>query len=81
MRPVRDDRGRRLLRELDARGPLPVVDLLDAIDGCESDLNGLVAECRVAGLVAECEVDGRPGYALTDEARAALDSAHESSGD
>ncbi|MFB6280616.1 MAG: hypothetical protein ABEH40_01185 [Haloferacaceae archaeon] len=70
---ARDERALGLLVELGSRGPLAVVDMLDAYDLCESDLHGLLAEFRAAGLVAEREVAGRRGYALTDEARAALD--------
>jgi hypothetical protein len=70
---ARDDRALGLLVELDARGPIAVVDLLGAYDLCESDLHGLLAEFRAAGLVVEREVAGRRGYALTDEARTALD--------
>ncbi|MFB6160504.1 MAG: hypothetical protein ABEJ61_04925 [Haloferacaceae archaeon] len=67
-----DDRALGLLLELDARGPLAVRTLLDGYDLCESDLHGLLAEFRAAGLVAERTVDGRRGYGLTDDARAAL---------
>ncbi|MFB6080218.1 MAG: hypothetical protein ABEJ81_04395 [Haloferacaceae archaeon] len=70
---ARDQRALGLLVELDARGPLAVVDLLSAYDLCESDLHGQFAEFRAAGLVAEREVDGRRGYGLTDAARTALD--------
>jgi hypothetical protein len=69
---ARDERALGLLLELDARGPLSVVALLDEYELCESDLHGLLAEFRAAGLVAERTVDGRRGYGLTDEARAAL---------
>lgn len=70
---ARDERALGLLVELDARGPLAVVDLLSAYDLCESDLHGLLTEFRAAGLVVERETGGRRGYALTDEARVALD--------
>ncbi|MFB6302315.1 MAG: hypothetical protein ABEH78_05580 [Haloferacaceae archaeon] len=71
---ARDERALGLLVELDARGPVAVVDLLSAYDLCESDLHGLLAEFRAAGLVVEREVAGQRGYGLTDEARTALDA-------
>jgi hypothetical protein len=63
---VRDERSLGLLLELTDRGPLPVRELLDAYDLCESDLHGTLAEFRAAGLVTETHVDGERGYDATD---------------
>jgi hypothetical protein len=73
---VRDARTLTLLVELEARGPLAVVELL-AFDLCESDLNGLTAELRAAGLIAERDAGGRRGYGLTEAGRAALARARD----
>jgi len=69
---VPDERTLGLLVELVDRGPLPVVDLLDAYDLCESDLHGALAEFRAAGLVAEASVAGERGYDATAPAREAV---------
>ena len=69
---ARDERALGLLLELDARGPLAAVSLLEGYELCESDLHGMLAEFRAAGLVEERTVDGRRGYGLTDDARTAL---------
>ena len=71
---VPNDRALGLLFELADRGPVPVVDLLDAYDLCESDLHGLLAEFRAAGLVEEARVAGERGYDATAEARDAVAS-------
>lgn len=73
---VRDARALALLVELEARGPLAVVDLL-SFDLCESDLNGLTTELRAAGLIAERDAGGRRGYGLTEAGRAALARARD----
>jgi len=67
-----------LLLELERRGPLPVRDLLDVGESCESDLNGLLAELRVAGCIEETVVAGERGYRVSGavaDALAALRSA------
>jgi len=69
-----DDRALGLLVEVADRGPLPVVELLDASDLCESDLHGLLAEFRAAGLLAETTVHGERGYDATETARRAVAS-------
>lgn len=66
---VPTERALGLLVELVARGPLPVVSLLEAYDLCESDLLGVISEFRAAGLVAEADVAGERGYDATDLAR------------
>lgn len=58
-----------LLVDLVDRGPLPVVELLDSYDLCESDLHGLLTEFRIAGLVEETTVYGERGYEATATAR------------
>ncbi|MFD1684550.1 DUF7346 family protein [Halobellus litoreus] len=76
-----DDRSLGLLVELADRGPLSVVELLDAYDLCESDLHGLLAEFRAAGLIDEATVHGERGYdatPVTERAVAALRVGDES---
>ena len=68
---VPDEQALGLLREVDARGPVAVRDLL-AYDLCESDLHGLCGEFRAAGLLETCEVAGERGYRVTPDASAAL---------
>jgi len=68
-----DDRALGLLVELVDRGPTAAETLTAAYDLCESDLHGLLAEFRAAGLVRETSVAGRPGYAPTDDAAAAVE--------
>lgn len=63
-----DVRALGFLVALETADGLPVRDVLDAEDYCESDLHGLVSEFRAAGLVVETTVDGQPGYRLTDDA-------------
>ncbi len=65
-------RGLCLLLELHAAGPRSVRGLLAETALCESDLHGLVADLRAGGLVRETTVAGERGYALTDDAAAAL---------
>lgn len=69
---VRDDQALGLLLEVDARGPVPVRDLLSWDSYCESDLHGLLMEFRAAGLVVEAEVAGERGYRTTEQASEAL---------
>ncbi|OYR42011.1 hypothetical protein DJ82_03830 [Halorubrum sp. Ib24] len=73
MRAVHDDRSLGLLAVVVDEGPLPVIELLDATELCESDLHGTVTELRAAGLIAEVDVDGRRGYAATDDASEAIE--------
>ncbi|ELZ84125.1 hypothetical protein KU306_08850 [Haloferax larsenii] len=54
-----------LLVELVERGPLSVVELMDAYDLCESDLHGLLTEFKIAGLIEETRVYGERGYEAT----------------
>ncbi len=61
-----------LLLELERRGPLPVRELLDLGESCESDLNGLLAELRVAGCIEETEVVGERGYRVPENVGDAL---------
>lgn len=69
---VRDDRTLGLLVALEAADGLSARALLDAVDYCESDLNGLLAELRAAGLVETATVDGEDGYRLTEDAAAVV---------
>jgi hypothetical protein len=69
-----DDRALGLLVEVADRGPLSIVELLDASDLCESDLHGLLAEFRAAGLLEETTVHGERGYDATETARRAVAS-------
>ena len=62
-----------LLLDLDERGPTPARTLTSAYDLCESDLNGLLTQFRVAGLIEETRVAGRPGYRTTERATEAID--------
>ena len=73
-----DERSLGLLVELADRGPLSVVELLDAYDLCESDLHGLLGEFRAAGLLAETTVYGERGYDATDVTRRAVASLRSS---
>lgn len=72
LRPVADDRTLGLLVLVARNGPIPVRDLLDMVDLCESDLHGSVSELRAAGLLSETEVAGVRGYEVTDRAKTAL---------
>ncbi|SDQ60612.1 DUF7346 family protein [Halopelagius longus] len=67
-----DDRSLGLLVEVTDRGPLSVVELLDAYDLCESDLHGLLGELRAADLLTETRVHGERGYDATETARDAV---------
>lgn len=69
---VPNERALGLLIELVDRGPLPIAELLETSDLCESDLHGLAAEFRAAGLLEEAEVAGRRGYDATDLTRDAV---------
>ena len=70
---VRDERSLDLLIALVDRGPVSVLELLDASEFCESDLHGLLAEFRAAGLIEETEVGGRRGYVATRTAETAVE--------
>ncbi|SMO33695.1 DUF7346 family protein [Halorubrum cibi] len=72
IRATPDDRALGLLIDLVDRGPLSVVEVMDAYDMCESDLHGRLAEFRVAELIEEVDVGGRRGYATTPTAEAAV---------
>jgi hypothetical protein len=61
-----------LLLDIDAAGPLPVRTMLSRYDCCESDLHGILTECRVAGLLAETTVGGERAYETTATASEAL---------
>lgn len=74
LRGLHDDRAIGLLVLL-AHAPRSVRALLSATDLCESDLLGVASELRAAGLVEAAVVDGERGYAATDPAREALQSA------
>jgi len=65
LRVAHDDRSLGLLLDLHENGPRPVRDMLADYSFCESDLLGLLTECRAAGVVEEATVAGEPGYALT----------------
>lgn len=73
MTAVPNERALGLLVELVERGPLPVVQLLDAYDLCESDLHGLLSEFRAAGLIEEAEAYGQRGYDATETAKAGIE--------
>ncbi|MFA9517354.1 hypothetical protein ACERIT_09075 [Halopenitus sp. H-Gu1] len=75
---VHDDRGIGLLVEFVDRGPIPVVELLDADDYCESDLHGLLTELRAAGLLVEADVGGQRGYDATESCERAVAQLRES---
>ncbi|MFB6234102.1 MAG: hypothetical protein ABEH81_10135 [Halopenitus sp.] len=68
-----DEQSLGLLVELVDDGPLPVVELLDAYELCESDLHGLLAEFRAAGLIDEADVAGRRGYEATETTKQAVE--------
>lgn len=72
VRAVHDDRSLGLLLEIADRGPISVVDLMDAYDMCESDLHGRLAEFRAAGLIDEADAAGRRGYVATETADEAV---------
>lgn len=61
-----------LLLDVDSHGPLAVRTMLSRYDTCESDLHGLLAECRVAGLLGETTVAGERAYQTTETASEAL---------
>lgn len=74
---VPDERALGLLQDIDTAGPLAVRTMLSRYDCCESDLHGLLTECRVAGLVTEVTVGGERGYETTEAASAALAALRE----
>jgi hypothetical protein len=67
-----DDRALGLLLAVEEDGPTDVRVLLDRYELCESDLHGIVAECRAAGLLEEADVPGGRGYDTTELASEAL---------
>lgn len=67
-----DRRAVGLLAELTDRGPTPARTVVTEYEACESDLQGMLAELRVAGLVTETRVAGLPGYTVTDAGRARI---------
>ncbi|WP_049985830.1 DUF7346 family protein [Halobellus rufus] len=69
-----DEQSLGLLVELADRGPLPVVELLDAYALCESDVHGRLSEFRAARLVEETTAHGERGYDATDVTRRAVRS-------
>ncbi|WP_336022048.1 DUF7346 family protein [Halobellus salinisoli] len=69
-----DEQSLGLLIELADRGPLSVVELLDAYALCESDLHGRLTEFRAARLIEETTVHGERGYDATDATRSAVAS-------
>lgn len=73
-RGVHDDVGLGLLADLTDRGPVPVRDMMDEYDQCESDLHGRLAELRAAGLIEERQVAGERAYGATDRTVEALES-------
>ncbi len=70
---VHDDRTLGLLVVIVDEGPLSVLELMDGVDMCESDLHGRLAEFRAAGLIREVDVDGRRGYEATETAEEAVE--------
>lgn len=73
---VPDERALGLLVDLGSSGPIAVESMLERYDLCESDLNGLLAELRLADLIEAVDVDGRPGYALTGTGSEGLSQLH-----
>ncbi|WP_128906129.1 DUF7346 family protein [Halorubrum amylolyticum] len=78
---VRDDRSLGLLAVVVDEGPIAAIDLLDAVDMCESDLHGTIAEFRAAGLIEEVDVAGRRGYEAAPVAVDALGLLRGDAGD
>jgi hypothetical protein len=74
---VPDERALGLLVDIDTAGPLAVRTMLSRYDCCESDLHGLLTECRVAGLLTETTVGGERGYETTEVAGEALAAIRE----
>lgn len=66
LRVAHSDRALGLLVDLHETGPTPVRELLSRSDLCESDLLGLLTECRAAGVVEETTIAGERGYALSE---------------
>lgn len=61
-----------LLATVHADEPVPVRDLLDLTDLCESDLHGLVGELVAAGHLRETSVAGERAYETTPRTAALL---------
>ncbi|MFC7204260.1 hypothetical protein ACFQJC_12105 [Haloferax namakaokahaiae] len=70
---VPNERALGLLVELVDRGEVPILDLLDSYDLCESDLHGLLVEFKLAGLIEEVELYGERGYAATAVAKEGIE--------
>lgn len=74
-----DERTVGLLAELVDRGPTTARALLADYDACESDVQGMLAELRVAGLIEGTRVAGVPGYSVTEDGRATVERRREMS--
>jgi len=72
LRVTHNDRALGLLLDLH-ENPRAVRDMLSRYELCESDLLGLLTECRAAGVVEETTVAGEPGYELTDVGETGVD--------
>jgi len=72
LRVTHNDRALGLLLDLH-ENPRAVRDMLSRYELCESDLLGLLTECRAAGVVEESTVAGEPGYELTDVGETGVD--------
>ncbi len=73
IRAIHDDRTLGLLVVLVDEGPLSVLELMDGLDMCESDLHGRLGEFQAAGLIREVDVFGRRGYEPTEMAVEVVD--------
>ncbi|SNR53969.1 DUF7346 family protein [Halorubrum vacuolatum] len=73
IRALHDDRTLGLLVILVDEGPFSVLELMDGLDMCESDLHGRLAEFQAAGLIREVDVIGRRGYEPTETAVEVVD--------
>ncbi len=74
---VHDDRTLGLLVLIVDEGPLSVLELMDGVDMCESDLHGRLAEFRAARLIREIDAAGRRGYEATETAEEAVERLRE----
>lgn len=77
---VPNEQGLGLLLDIDSEGPLAVRTMLSRYDCCESDLHGLLTECRVAGLLTETTIGGERGYDTTESASDALAQIRDGTG-
>jgi hypothetical protein len=57
-------------------GPTAVPALLGALELCESDLHGLLAELEAGGALSRTETAGRGAYRLTDAAAKTVDGSN-----